>query len=96
VESQSAAVKVSNVSANNLDVVITTFGDGGHMLAQRNETLAPGATSSLVVIAKGGPLSFRATVALGSANSAVSDIMTFDETTGQVIAILPFIELPTP
>jgi hypothetical protein len=87
VASQSAIVAVSNISPNDLDVTITTYGILGHILSTRSDTLAPGATSTLVVIAK-GPMVFRTTVALGTQGAAVSDVELLDKTTGQVNAVL--------
>ncbi|MGO9127965.1 MAG: hypothetical protein ACLP6G_24135 [Terriglobales bacterium] len=93
VAGQTAAVTVSNISANNLDVTITTHEAGGQILSTKNATLAPGATTSLVVIAKGG-MGFWTGIALGASSSAISDVMTFDKVTGQVIAIAPGELLP--
>lgn len=95
VASQSAQINVSNVSPNDLEATITTYGMAGHMISTQTTTLAPGATTSLVVIAKPtGSLSFRTAISLSAAGSAVSDVMTFDKTTGEVIAISPGLLLP--
>jgi len=95
VASQSAEITVSNVTGNNLDVTITVFRESGMVMSTKTVTLAPMATATHTVqAAAGGPLTFRAAIELGTANSAISDVMTFDRTTGQVIAILPGALLP--
>lgn len=93
--SQSAEIAVSNVSANELEATITTFGLAGRVLSTKSLTLAPGATSTMMVTAgANSPLTFRTTVALGTAGSAVSDVMTFDKTTGEIIVVCRGLLLP--
>jgi len=95
--SQSAQIKVTNTSSNNLDVVITTFNDGGARLSQTSVTILPLHTQTVAVKSGAtGPLSFRATLALSAANSSVADVMMFDKTTGQLVVVLPFVVLPNP
>lgn len=87
VANQSAIIAVSNTSSNDLDLTITTFGLAGHMISQKTDTLAPGATTTLVVIAK-NTMTFRTAIELGTQGAAVSDLMVLDKTTGQVSALL--------
>jgi hypothetical protein len=95
VASQSAEVKVSNISTNDLELIITTFGDGGNVLTQKTKTLLPHQTFTLLVNARNVGTSFHTVIGLSAANAAVADVMTFDKTTGQVIAILPGIKFDT-
>jgi hypothetical protein len=84
---QSAIIAVSNTSSSDLDLTITTYGLAGHMISQKTDTLAPGATTTLVVIAK-NTMTFRTAIELGTQGAAVSDLMVLDKTTGQVSALL--------
>ena len=94
--SQLASVKVTNVTSNAVEVEISIFADGGKILSQRTVTVPAVQTVTIPVQANAaGPLSFHTVVALGTAHSAISDVMLFDKTTGQVVAILPYVEFDT-
>ena len=93
---QSADIKVTNVSANSINVELTTYTDKGTIITQETRSIAIGTTLTLAVTAPpSGPLSFHATLVSDAANAAVADVMTFDKQTGQVIAMLPFIKFDT-
>ena len=96
VAGQSAAVKVSNVSTASVDVVIAIFGgDGGTLLVSKTVSLAAGHTMSFPYSnTLTGNREIRAVVSLGTASAAVSDIETFDKTSGEVMVALPFLLLP--
>jgi hypothetical protein len=87
VDGQTAIIAVSNTSPNDLDVAINTIGIGGGVLSTKSATLAPGATTFLVVIAK-SKMTFRTAIGLSAQGVAVSDLMVLDKTTGQVTALL--------
>jgi hypothetical protein len=95
VADQSAAVKVSNVSTESVEFVVDIYGGNGTLLVSKTETLAAGHTYTLPYKQPAGTASnnIRAVVSLNTAHVVVSDIMTFDKTSGEAIAILPFIEL---
>ncbi|MGA8153973.1 MAG: hypothetical protein WB952_23685 [Terriglobales bacterium] len=93
VASQSAAVKVSNITGNDLDITITIFKGNGEVLSRKSETLAPLATATRMITVKDATR-IRAVVALGSAQSAVSDVLVFDKTTGEVSSALIGLLLP--
>jgi hypothetical protein len=96
VEAQSSDVKVTNVTANSINVTITAYRDNATMLVQKTEMIAPGATFTLVVKAPStAPLSFHASIASDTANAAVADVMTFDKTTGQALLLLPAVRFDT-
>jgi hypothetical protein len=96
VADQSAAVKVSNVSTESVEFVVDIYGGNGTLLVSKTETLAAGHTYTLPYKQPAGTASnnIRAVVSLNTAHVAVSDIMTFDKTSGEVIAILSGLLLP--
>jgi len=97
VASQPAAVEVSNITADVLPVEILIFGDGSGVLARKQGEVGPGNTFILRYIQPAGvpPSSIRAAVKLGTAQSAVSSLLTFDKTTGvAIIAVTPVLLLP--
>jgi hypothetical protein len=90
---QSADIKVTNVSANSIIVELRTFRDNGTQIALKQVSIAPETTFTLEVAAPPtGSLSFHATLGSDTAKAAVADVMTLDTQTGQVMALLPFIE----
>jgi acyl CoA:acetate/3-ketoacid CoA transferase len=92
-----ADIKVTNVSVNSVTVRLTVYNDEGTVIAQLQHSIAAGTTFTHAVRAPStGPLSFHAIVESDTAHATVSDAMAFDKSTGQVIAILPFIEFATP
>jgi hypothetical protein len=96
VASQSSDIKVTNVSMNSINVVITAYRDDGSMLAQKSEMIAPGATFTHIIRAPStGPLSFHATIAVDTAHAAVADVMTFDKMTGEAVLLLPAVQFDT-
>jgi hypothetical protein len=63
---------------------------------RRSDPYAAGTTFTHVVHAPVNfPLSFHATIESDTANAAVSDVMTLDLQTGEVIAMLPFVKFDT-
>jgi hypothetical protein len=93
---QSADIKVTNVSANTIMVVLTTYRDNGTIITQETKSIATGTTVTLAVKApENAPLSFHATLGSDVANATVADVMTFDIQNSQAIAILPFIKFDT-
>jgi hypothetical protein len=96
IANQSADIKVTNVSANPINVIITIFRDNGTVIAQERQSIAAGTTFTHVVHAPVNfPLSFHATIESDTANAAVSDVMTLDLQTGEVSAMLPFVKFDT-
>jgi hypothetical protein len=96
IANQLADIKVTNVSGNPINVIITTFRDNGTVVAQERQSIAAGTTFTHVVHAPVNfPLSFHATIESDTANAAVSDVMTLDLQTGEVTAILPFVKFDT-
>jgi hypothetical protein len=96
VAGQSADIKVTNVSANTIIVVLTTYRDNGTLITQETRSIATGTTFTLAVKAPvDAPLSFRATLGSDAPQAAVADVMTFDIKSSQAIAILPFIKFDT-
>ncbi len=96
VASQPALITVTNVSQNSVEAIITVFRANGTVKVQKTEAIARDSTFTLLVRAgEAGPLNFHTTVELDTANATVSDVMTLDKTTGQIIAILPFIKFDT-
>jgi hypothetical protein len=96
VAAQLSDVKVTNISTNSINVVITAFRDNGNMLVQKTETIAPGTTYTLPIKASSAyALSFHTTIALDTTHAAVADVMTFDKTTGEVISLLPAVQFDT-
>jgi hypothetical protein len=93
---QSANIKVTNVSANTIIVVLTTYRDNGAIITQETKSIATGTTLTFAVKAPANdPLSFHATLGSDTAQAALADVMTFDIDNGEAIAILPFIKLDT-
>ena len=94
VANQSAWVNVSNVAMDSVDATIAIYSGNGALLATKTVTVASGQTSTLKYTHPSGmaPNNIRAVVSLGTANAVVSDITAADVTSGQVIAILPFIK----
>lgn len=93
---QRADIKITNVSANAVTVNLTVYNDEGTVIARVEHSIAAGTTFTHAVRAPStGPLSFHASVAADTANATVSDVMAFDKSTGQVIAILPAIHFDT-
>ncbi|HVH73981.1 MAG TPA: hypothetical protein VM755_03610 [Stellaceae bacterium] len=88
---QSALVKVTNVSANNLMPTISLFMENGKLIKTMTPTVAPNQTFTHRVTATNGNLALFATVNWGDGSVGLSDVMTLDQTTGQVIAILPYV-----
>jgi hypothetical protein len=90
---QSADIKVTNVSLNSIIVELRTFRDNGTQIALRQVSIAPDTTFTLEVTAPASePLSFHASLGFNTANAAVADVMTLDNQTGQVIAMLPAVQ----
>jgi len=97
VASQTALVKVSNVSIDVVDATVTFYGHTGNvLLASTSQSIAAGATFSFSYMhpATTGASDVRAVVTLGTAHATVSSLMTLDKVSGQVIAILPGILFP--
>ncbi len=97
VASQTALVKVSNVSLNVVDATVTFYGHNGNvLLASTSQSIAAGATFSFSYVhpATTAASDVRAVVSLDTASAAISSLMTLDKTSGEVIAILPFMLLP--
>lgn len=95
VAAQSALITVTNATQNSVAAVITVFRSNGTVKEQKSVAIAQDLTVTLPVHASAaGPLTFHATIELDTANAAVADVMTLDQT-GQVIAILPFIKFDT-
>jgi archaellum component FlaF (FlaF/FlaG flagellin family) len=90
---QSGAVNVTNTSGNDITATITIVNGTGILLKQKTETIVPGATFTVTVKPGGLPFRFSATVALDTAQAAVADAVTFDINTGQVMAVVPMVEL---
>jgi hypothetical protein len=90
---QSAAVNVTNISGNTIGVMITTTNGNGVVLKQKSQAVAPGATFTVTETAGGLPFRFSTTIALDTAQAAVSDVETFDVNTGQVMTVIPMVEL---
>ncbi|MGO9265089.1 MAG: hypothetical protein ACLQBA_09430 [Candidatus Binataceae bacterium] len=97
VASQTLLVKVSNVSLDPVEVTVTLYGHSGNVLQTSNNlSLAAGATFSVSYVhpSTTAASDVRGVVTLDTANATVSSIMTLDKTSGEVIAILPFMLLP--
>jgi hypothetical protein len=97
VASQSAAVKISNVSSETVDFTIEFFGDGSVFLARKAGEIGAGHTFTLPYVQPAGvpPSDIRAVIKLGTAQAVVSDMMTFDRTTGEIIVVVqPGLLLP--
>ena len=93
VASQSALVKVTNVSQNNVSPTINIFTLNGSLLKTATPTIAPNVTFTERVTAPAtGNLTFFATITWGDMNEGVSDVMTLDPSTGQVRVILPYVQ----
>jgi hypothetical protein len=93
---QSADIKVTNVSANSIIVELRTFRDNGSQLALKQVSIAPETTFTFEVAAPPNEaLRFHAFLGSDTVNAAIADVMTFDTQTGQVMALLPFIEFDT-
>ena len=94
VASQTAAVSVSNTSTESLEFIVDIYGKNGTLLVSKTGTLAAGQTFSLPYLnTLSGNRVIRAVASLGTANVAVSDLLTFDKTSGEVIAIAPGVKL---
>ena len=59
---QSALIKVTNVSANVINVVITTYRDNATVIAQERQSIAANKTFTHVVWAGAAALSFHTTI----------------------------------
>jgi hypothetical protein len=96
VASQTAMVKVSNVSLDTIDITVSILAHNGALLVTHTVSLPAGVTFSLPYVKPAGTPStdIRAVVTTGTANAAVSSLMTLDKVSGEVIAILPFRTLP--
>ncbi|MGA8153972.1 MAG: hypothetical protein WB952_23680 [Terriglobales bacterium] len=97
VESQSAAVEVSNISSEAVEVEVKIISDSGRVLRKAGATVGAGRTFTVNYTQPAAvpPSSIRARVELGTAQAAVSSLLTFDKTTGQtIISIQPGILLP--
>jgi hypothetical protein len=89
VADQSAAICVSNTTTESVAAVIDIYADNGTLLVSKSVTLAPGQTYKLpyknnLAVSR----DIRGVVSLGTASAAVSDLMTFDKTSGEIIAVL--------
>jgi hypothetical protein len=96
VAGQSAAIKVTNVSANVVIAIIRVTRDNGTELTQEQGSIAPGTTFTLPV--RGSvdlPTGFHASVAVSAAHAVTSDVITFDKQTGQALAMLPAVIFDT-
>jgi len=94
VANQSAMVKVANVSNGNINATVDIIADNGTLLVTKTVSLPPARTFTVSYM---NPPSMatrgvRAVIELDTADASVSSIMTLDKTTGEVIAILPFIK----
>lgn len=95
VAGQAAAVKVSNVSADSVDLTVDIFSGNGTLLASNTMTLLAGHTVSLPYRNNTtGNQTVRAVVTLGTASATVSSMLTFDKVSGQVMAIARGLLLP--
>ena len=90
IDNQAAAVEVSNISSESVDVVVSLFMGDGSMLLSKSATIVPGRTLTVPYkqAATGAGGLIRGVVASSTANAVVSDIMTFDKTSGEIIAVL--------
>jgi hypothetical protein len=97
VAGQSAAIKVTNVSANSVVIaIITVTNDKGTVLTTEHPSIAPGTTFTLPVRASVDlPLGFHASIELGTAHAAIADVITFDKVTGEALAMLPAVMFDT-
>jgi len=91
VASQLVNVNVSNVTAESVEIIVDIYSGNGTLLVRKTETLAAGHTFILPYLQPSGTKSntIRAVIGLGTANAAFSDVVTFDKTSGEVIAIAP-------
>ncbi|HEV2302491.1 MAG TPA: hypothetical protein VGR91_13065 [Stellaceae bacterium] len=95
VASQSALVKVTNTSPNDASATINLYNAKGTLFKQlTTPLLAPNVTFTHRVMAPAtGNLTFFATINWGDGSPpGVSDVMALGRSSGQVIAILPFVE----
>jgi hypothetical protein len=88
-------IKVSNVSAAKVDLVLIAYNEKGQIVKTAGTTaapitVAPKATFSFSLSAPTtGTKNFHAIVNLDTLNAVVADLVTIDSTTGQQIAIEP-------
>lgn len=92
VAKQPACVFVANVSTDSVSGSIAIYAGNGTLLETLPITVAAGKTNCLMYTPR-SPITIRAVVSLPNGGSVVSDLATFDVTSGNLIAILPFIEL---
>ena len=91
VANQLVNVNVSNVSTESVEIIVDIYAGNGTLLVTKTETLAAGHTFILPYRQPAGTTSntIREVIGLGTANAAVSDVVTFDKTSGEVIAVAP-------
>jgi hypothetical protein len=98
VAGQTAAINVSNLSAKSVSANVQVFGGDGGILVTQDLTLQPGQTIPVIFTntpaAAGVPAGamVRGVVMLPNGGHVVSDIATFDVTTGEIIALLPAVQ----
>jgi hypothetical protein len=94
VANQSAIVNVSNTSTESVEFIVDIYSASGTLLASKTVTLPAGQTFALLYLNRlSGNRTIRAVVSLGTASAAVSDLVTFDKTSGEIIAIVPAVKI---
>jgi len=95
VANQEACVFVANVSTESVSGTIDLYGGNGTLLVTQPITVAAGQTYCLMYThpKTAFPNNIRAVVSFPTGADAVPDIATFDVRSGNLITLLPFIEL---
>jgi len=94
VANQSAIVNVSNTSTESVEFIVDIYSASGTLLASKTVTLPAGQTFALPYLNRlSGNRTIRAVVSLGTASAAVSDLVAFDKTSGEIIAIVPAVKI---
>ncbi len=88
---QTATLAVTNISGQAVSASVSIVAGNGTVLASKSPSIQAGHTFLLPYITPAGttPTTIRAMVNLGTAKATVSSLMTFDLTTGEVIAVVP-------
>jgi hypothetical protein len=94
VANQTVAINVSNITDGTVIANVEVLGGNGGTLASQQLTLLPGQTIPVIFTntpspaGVASPATVRGVVTLPNGGHVVSDMTTFDVTTGEVIALL--------
>jgi hypothetical protein len=86
---QSGGVAVTNISTGSQEITVTVYNNNGNMVLNQTSQVSAGHTWFNPFSNTGtGNNGYRAVVSTANSNTAVASLMTFDKTTGLLVAVL--------